>query len=136
MPYVPPDSAGNLSKNQSAGKYRSKRKGKKSGFIWPKHTLDQRRKDKAVRKRFEELGYTKGGLNNHYPCLCGDYPDDYPVWWMGGTFDKYGNKKIPDHLYCLRCRKRVYEDDIAEAINAWKDIKGPKAKLSHVLRDE
>ena len=98
--------------------------------------MKQRAKDKAVSKRFEELGYCKGGVNDNYPCLCGDYPDDHPVWWMGGTFDKYGNKKVPDHLFCLRCRKRVYEEDIAEAITAWKDMKVPRAKLSRILRDE
>ena len=135
MPYLPPDSAGNLSKKKTEGRFRSKRKSVGWNYR-PQWTVQQRAKDKAVRKRFEELGYCKGGINDNYPCLCGDYPDDHPVWWMGGTFDKYGNKKVPDHLFCLRCRKRVYEEDIAEAITAWKDMKVPRAKLSRILRDE
>lgn len=103
---------------------------------WPKHILEQRKKDKKVKERFKELGYTEGGTMGHYPCLCGEYPDDNPVWWMGGNFNKSGEKKTPDHLFCLRCKKRVYENDIAEAIKAWHTMKSPMATLRRAMIDD
>jgi len=111
---------------------RDKYKKKKSKFRkdivrWTESQIKQRIKDKAVKERFKALGYTEGGTQGHYPCLCGDYPEDNPVWWMGGTNGK------PDHLLCLRCRKRVYENDIADVIKAWHEMKGPRAKLRKAL---
>ena len=110
-------------------KYKKKSKLRKSSVRWTESQIKQRIKDKVVRKRFKALGYAEGGTGGHYPCLCGDYPEDNPVWWMGGTNSK------PDHLYCLRCRKRVYEADIAEAIKAWHEMKGPRASLRKALTD-
>ena len=107
-------------------KYKKKSK-RPHKTVWSEKQIRQRIKDKVVKKRFKALGYTEGGTAGHYPCLCGDYPDDNPVWWMGGTNSK------PDHLYCLRCRKRVYEADIAEAIKAWHEMKGPRASLRKAL---
>ena len=93
-----------------------------------------------MRERFKELGYCPDpNKQGNYPCLCGEYPDDHCVWWMGGNFKgKKGNPKelevkTPDHLFCLRCRKRVYEKDIADAINAWHEMKGPRATLRRAL---
>jgi len=108
-------------------KYKKKSKLRKSSVRWTESQIKQRIKDKVVRKRFKALGYAEGGTGGHYPCLCGDYPDEHPVWWMGGTNSR------PDHLYCLRCRKRVYEEDIAEAIKAWHEMKGPRDKLRKAL---
>ena len=100
---------------------------KKARTVWSEKQIKQRIKDKVVGERFKALGYVKGGTGGHYPCLCGDYPEENPVWWMGGTNSR------PDHLYCLRCRKRVYEADIAEAIKAWHKMKGPRATLRKAL---
>jgi hypothetical protein len=107
-------------------KYKKSSK-RKSKSIWSEKQIRQRIKDKVVRERFKALGYAKGGTGGHYPCLCGDYPEDNPVWWMGGTDNK------PDHLYCLRCRKRVYEDEIADAIKAWHEMKKPRDSLRKAL---
>jgi hypothetical protein len=107
-------------------KYKKSSK-RKSKSIWSEKQIRQRIKDKIVRERFKALGYAKGGTGGHYPCLCGDYPEDNPVWWMGGTDNK------PDHLYCLRCRKRVYEDEIADAIKAWHEMKKPRDSLRKAL---
>ena len=95
--------------------------------VWSEKQIRQRIKDKVVKERSKSLGYCKGGTSGHYPCLCGDYPDENPVWWMGGVDSK------PDHLFCLRCKKRVYEADIAEAIKAWHKMKGPRASLRKAL---
>ncbi len=108
-------------------KYKKKSKLRKNPVHWTESQLKQRIKDKIVKERFKSLGYTEGGTGGHYPCLCGDYPDEHPVWWMGGTNSR------PDHLYCLRCKKRVYEDDIADAIQAWHKMKAPKAILRKAL---
>ena len=108
-------------------KYIKKSKPRYKPTIWSEKQVRQRIKDKVVRERFKALGYAKGGTSGHYPCLCGEYPDENPVWWMGGA------DKKPDHLYCLRCRKRVYETDIAEAITAWHKMKGPRASLRKAL---
>jgi len=107
-------------------KYKKSSK-RKSKTVWSEKQIRQRIKDKIVRERFKALGYAKGGTGGHYPCLCGDYPEDNPVWWMGGTDNK------PDHLYCLRCRKRVYEDEIADAIKAWHEMKKPRDSLRKAL---
>ena len=110
-------------------KYRKKSSRKPNKVVWSDKQIRQRIKDKVVKERFKSLGYCKGGTSGHYPCLCGDYPDENPVWWMGGTNSR------PDHLFCLRCRKRVYEADIAEAIQAWHKMKGPRASLRKALID-
>jgi len=108
-------------------KYQKKPKRVYSRLIWLEKQIEQRIKDKIVKERFKTLGYIQGGTGGHYPCLCGEYPEDHLVWWMGGTNSQ------PDHLYCLRCRKRVYEADIAEAIKAWHKMKGPRATLRKAL---
>ena len=123
MPRVQLSSAEKLRQD----KYRKKAFKRPHKVVWSEKQIRQRIKDKVVRERFKALGYCKGGTGGHYPCLCGDYPDENPVWWMGGTNSK------PDHLFCLRCKKRVYEDDIAKAIQAWHKMKAPKAFLRKAL---
>jgi hypothetical protein len=108
-------------------KYQKKAFKRPHKVVWSEKQIRQRVKDKVVKERFKSLGYTQGGTGGHYPCLCGDYPDENPVWWMGGVNSK------PDHLFCLRCKKRVYEDDIAKAIQSWHKMKGPKAFLRKAL---
>jgi len=100
---------------------------KKSAVVWSDTQIRQRKKDRIVKQKFKALGYCEKGSSGNYPCLCGELPDEYTVWWIGGT------KSAPDHLYCLRCRKRVYEKDIADAIKAWHEMKGPRAKLRQAL---
>ena len=100
---------------------------KKSAVVWSDTQIRQRKKDRIVKQKFKALGYCEKGSSGNYPCLCGELPDEYTVWWIGGT------KSAPDHLYCLRCRKRVYEKDIADAIKAWHEMKGPRAKLRKAL---
>ena len=95
--------------------------------VWSDEQIRQREKDAKVRERFKALGYVEKGSTGNYPCLCGEYPDDNTIWWLGGT------KSAADHLFCLRCRKRVYEKDIADAISAWHKMKGPRAKLRKAL---
>lgn len=134
--------SGGHSRRRPRSKYldREKKSWKDKWPGWHPWTLAQRRKDKKVRERFKELGYCPDpNKQGNYPCLCGQYPDDHCVWWMGGNFKgKKGNPKelevkTPDHLFCLRCRKRVYEKDIADAINAWHEMKGPRATLRRAL---
>ena len=103
---------------------------KKSAVVWSDAQIRQRKKDRIVKQKFKALGYCEKGSSGNYPCLCGELPDDYTVWWIGGT------KSAPDHLYCLRCRKRVYEKDIADAIKAWHEMKGPRAKLRQALTEK
>ena len=100
---------------------------KKNVVVWTEAQIRQRKKDRIVKERFKALGYCEKGSTGNYPCLCGEYPDENTVWWMGGT------KSAPDHLYCLRCRKRVYEKDIADAIKSWHESSGPRAKLRKAL---
>ena len=114
----------NSAEKSRRGKYRKRLVNRP---VWSEKQIRQRIKDKVVRERFKSLGYCKGGTSGHYPCLCGDYPDENPVWWMGGTNSR------PDHLFCLRGKKRVYEDDIAKAIQAWHKMKAPKAFLRKAL---
>ena len=109
-------------------KQRRKAKTVKS-VVWSDEQIRQRKKDKIVRERFKALGYVEKGSTGNYPCLCGQHPDEHTIWWLGGT------KNQADHLYCLRCRKRVYQDDIADAISAWHKMKGPRAKLRKALID-
>ena len=123
MPKAPLNSA----EKSRRDKYRKKSSRRPNKVVWSDKQIRQRIKDKVVKERFKSLGYCKGGTSGHYPCLCGDYPDENPVWWMGGTNSK------PDHLFCLRCKKRVYEADIAEAIQAWHKMKGPRASLRKAL---
>jgi len=110
-------------------KVKRRRKATVKTVVWSDEQIRQREKDKIVRERFKALGYVQKGSTGNYPCLCGQYPDDHPVWWLGGT------KSQADHLYCLRCRKRVYQDDIADAITSWHEMKGPRAKLRKALID-
>ena len=110
-------------------KVKRRRKATVKTVVWSEDQIRQREKDKKVRERFKALGYVQKGSTGNYPCLCGQYPDDHPVWWLGGT------KSQADHLYCLRCRKRVYQDDIADAITSWHEMKGPRAKLRKALID-
>ena len=124
--YIMPKAPLNSAEKSRRDKYRKKSK-KPNKVTWSEKQIRQRIKDKVVKERFKALGYTEGGTGGHYPCLCGDYPDENPVWWMGGTNNK------PDHLYCLRCKKRVYENNIAEAIKAWHEMKGPRDKLRKAL---
>ena len=119
--YIMPKAQLNSAEKSRRDKYRKKSSKRSHKVVWSEKQIRQRIKDKVVRERFKALGYCKGGTGGHYPCLCGDYPDENPVWWMGGTNSK------PDHLFCLRCKKRVYEADIAEAIQAWHKMKGPRA---------
>ena len=107
-----------------------RRQGYKSTVVWSDAQIRQRKKDRIVKQKFKALGYCEKGSSGNYPCLCGELPDDYTVWWIGGT------KSAPDHLYCLRCRKRVYEKDIADAIKAWHEMKGPRAKLRQALTEK
>ena len=116
-----------LSSAEKSRRDKYRKRPTKSKVNWSEKQIKQRIKDKVVKERFKALGYCKGGTQGHYPCLCGDYPEDNPVWWMGGTDNK------PDHLFCLRCKKRVYENDIADAIKAWHEMKGPRAKLRKAL---
>jgi len=118
-----------LSSAEKSRKEKSKqrRKATVKTVVWSDEQIKQRKKDKIVRERFKALGYVPKGSAGNYPCLCGQYPDDHFVWWLGGT------KNQADHLYCLRCRKRVYQDDIADAISAWHKMKGPRAKLRKAL---
>ena len=95
--------------------------------VWSDEQIRQREKDAKVRERFKALGYVEKGSTGNYPCLCGQHPDEHTIWWLGGT------KNQSDHLYCLRCRKRVYQDDIADAISAWHKMKGPRASLRKAL---
>ena len=125
--YIMPKAPLNSAEKSRRDKYRKKSSRKPNKVVWSDKQIRQRIKDKVVKERFKSLGYTEGGTGGHYPCLCGDYPDDNPVWWMGGTNSR------PDHLFCLRCKKRVYEADIAEAIKAWHKMKGPRAKLRKAL---
>ena len=120
-----------LSSAEKSRKEKSKqrRKATVKTVVWSDEQIKQRKKDKIVRERFKALGYVPKGSTGNYPCLCGQYPDDHFVWWLGGT------KNQADHLYCLRCRKRVYQDDIADAISAWHKMKGPRAKLRKALID-
>jgi len=122
--YIMPKAPLNSAEKSRRDKYRKRLVNRP---VWSDKQIRQRIKDKVVRERFKSLGYCKGGTSGHYPCLCGDYPDENPVWWMGGTDSK------PDHLFCLRCKKRVYEADIAEAIQAWHKMKGPRASLRKSL---
>jgi len=122
--YIMPKAPLNSAEKSRRDKYRKRLVNRP---VWSDKQIRQRIKDKVVRERFKSLGYCKGGTSGHYPCLCGDYPDENPVWWMGGTDSK------PDHLFCLRCKKRVYEADIAEAIQAWHKMKGPRASLRKAL---
>ena len=109
-------------------KVKQRRKAKTvTKVVWSEEQIKQRKKDKIVRERFKALGYLPKGSTGNYPCLCGQYPDDHFVWWLGGT------KNQPDHLMCMRCRKRGYEKDIADAISAWHKMKGPRAKLRKIL---
>ena len=109
-------------------KVKQRRKAKTvTKVVWSEEQIKQRKKDKIVRERFKALGYLPKGDTGNYPCLCGQYPDDHFVWWLGGTKNK------PDNLMCMRCRKRVYEKDIADAISAWHKMKGPRAKLRKIL---
>ena len=109
-------------------KVKQRRKAKTvTKVVWSEEQIKQRKKDKIVRERFNALGDLPKGDTGNYPCLCGQYPDDHFVWWLGGT------KNQPDHLMCMRCRKRVYEKDIADAISAWHKMKGPRAKLRKIL---
>ena len=109
-------------------KVKQRRKAKTvTKVVWSEEQIKQRKKDKIVRERFKALGYLPKGDTGNYPCLCGHYPDDHFVWWLGGT------KNQPDPLMCMRCRKRVYEKDIADAISAWHKMKGPRAKLRKIL---
>ena len=110
-------------------KVTQRRKATVKTVAWSDDQIRQRKKDKIVKERFKALGYVEKGSTGNYPCLCGQYPDDHPVWWLGGT------KNQADHLYCLRCRKRVYQDDIADAITSWHEMKGPRAKLRKALID-
>ena len=82
---------------------------------WTEEQRRQRVKDKHVRLRFKQLGYEPKGYS--YPCLCGEKPDDFCVWWLGG------NKSKSDHLYCLSCGKRFYELEIAKALKNRADKK-------------
>ena len=121
-----------LSSAEKSRKEKVKKRRKVSSLtsvVWSEKQIRQRKKDKIVKERFKALGYVKGGVMGNYPCLCGQYPDDHPVWWVGGANSK------ADHLLCMRCRKRVYEDDIADAITAWHEMKGPRAKLRKALID-
>ena len=53
--------------------------------------------------------------------------------------DNLGLVLLVCHVPCnarsmlLRCKKRVYEADIAEAIQAWHKMKGPRASLRKAL---
>ena len=125
--YIMPKAQLNSAEKSRRDKYRKKSSKRSHKVVWSDKQVKQRIKDKVVRERFKALGYCKGGTSGHYPCLCGDYPDENPVWWMGGTNSR------PDHLFCLRCKKRVYEDDIAKAIQAWHKMKVPKAFLRKAL---
>ena len=125
--YTMPKAQLNSAEKLRRDKYRKKSSKRPNKVVWSEKQIRQRIKDKVVKERFKSLGYCKGGTSGHYPCLCGDYPDENPVWWMGGTDSK------PDHLFCLRCKKRVYEADIAEAIQAWHKMKGPRASLRKAL---
>ena len=126
MPKVQLSSAELLRKEKSKQRRKANSATK---VVWAEEQIKQRKKDKIVRERFKALGYLPKGSTGNYPCLCGQYPDDHFVWWMGGT------KSQPDHLYCLRCRKRLYQDEIADAISAWHKMKGPRAKLRKALID-
>ncbi len=108
-------------------KVTQRRKATVKTVAWSDDQIRQRKKDKIVKERFKALGYVEKGSTGNYPCLCGEYPDDNTIWWLGGT------KSAADHLFCLRCRKRVYEKDIADAISAWHKMKGPRAKLRKAL---
>ena len=125
--YIMPKAQLSSAEKLRRDKYRKKSSRKPNKVVWSDKQIRQRIKDKVVKERFKSLGYCKGGTSGHYPCLCGDYPDENPVWWMGGTNSR------PDHLFCLRCKKRVYEADIAEAIQAWHKMKGPRASLRKAL---
>ena len=125
--YIMPKAQLNSAEKSRRDKYRKKSSKRSHKVVWSDKQIKQRIKDKVVRERFKALGFCKGGTGGHYACLCGDYPDENPVWWMGGTNSK------PDHLFCLRCKKRVYEEDIAKAIQAWHKMKVPKAFLRKAL---
>lgn len=127
MPKVQLSSAELLRKEKSKQRRKANSATK---VVWSEEQIKQRKKDKIVRERFKALGYLPKGSTGNYPCLCGQYPDDHFVWWMGGT------KSQPDHLYCLRCRKRVYQDDIADAISAWHKMKGQRAILRKALTNK
>jgi hypothetical protein len=125
--YIMPKAQLNSAEKSRLARYQKRASKKPNKVIWSESQIRQRIKDKVVKERFKSLGYCKGGASGHYPCLCGDYPDENPVWWMGGTNSK------PDHLLCLRCKKHVYEDDIAKAIQSWHKMKAPKAFLRKAL---
>ena len=125
--YIMPKAPLNSAEKSRRDKYRKKSSKRHNKVVWSDKQIRQRIKDKVVKERFKSLGYCKGGTSGHYPCLWGDYPDENPVWWMGGVDSK------PDHLFCLSCKNGVYEAELAEANKAWHKMKGPRASLRKAL---
>ena len=114
----PSDSSSTVSQQSSSyRKYWGQKNRKKN-----RNPEYERKRLRSIRivDRLEQLGYRRGGPNNSFPCFCGKQ-DQSSVWWL------CNNKSKPDHLFCLRCTKRVYEHDIKETLSKlfkiWKEEK-------------
>jgi hypothetical protein len=89
-----------------------KRSSKTKRSAWTPQEEKDRKRSRAIVSRLSELGYKKGD-NGNFPCFCGERPDDYSVWWLSN------NNSREDHLFCLRCTKRIPEFKIKDMLKEY-----------------
>ena len=100
---------------QQSGNYKKSWKTKrKQTLVYTDGEKQQRKREKQIVARFEELGY-KRGENGNFPCFCGKLDED-TVWFLSNC------KSKANHLFCPRCTERVFEPEIKETLSKLFDI--------------